>query len=61
MAGMYAILVEDLRAGGMALHEATERVDEMLLPVREQKAAANRRAFGHLLEAAQAAKARAGR
>lgn len=55
MHGMYAILVDDLRAGGMALHEATERVDEMLLPVKEQKAAANRRAFGHLLAAAEAA------
>ena len=58
MAGMYAILVDDVRASGLSLHEAIERVDEMLLPVQEQKAAANRRAFGHLLEAAEAAKRR---
>lgn len=56
MSGMYALLVEDARAGGLSLIEATERVDEMLLPVQEQRAAANRRAFGHLLEGAKAAR-----
>lgn len=51
MAGMYAILIDEARAGGLGLLEAVERVDEMLMPVAEQRAAQNRRHYGHLLEA----------
>jgi hypothetical protein len=48
-AAAYALTVEEYRDSGMGVGEAIDRTNEMLLSPQDQRAAANRRAFQHLL------------
>lgn len=54
MRAAYAMHVDEFRAIGMTTDEAIERVEELLLPPEQYRAAQNRRAFAHLIAAAEA-------
>lgn len=53
MNSMYTLIIDEHLSAGLQLPEAVKRADEALLPEQERRAAANRRAFAHLMGGAQ--------
>lgn len=56
MRAAYTMHVDEFRSLGMTSDEAIERVEELLLPPEQFRASQNRRAYAHLLAAAEAGK-----
>ena len=60
MRAAYAMHVDEFRSLGMSSDEAIERVEELLLPPEQFRASQNRRAYAHLIAAAEAGKKKGG-